>query len=104
MTIWVVLAAIGVGTYLLRVTMFLVAEGRGMPAALDEVLSMVAPAAMAALVAGMLFTADGHIDVVPVPELIAVAVGYVAIRLGGNVVVALAAGLPTMWVLTGLGL
>ena len=52
---------------------------------LDEVLSMVAPAAMAALVGAMLFTSDGRIDVVPLPQLVAVAVGYVAIRLGGNV-------------------
>ena len=104
MTIWVVLLAIGLGTYLLRATMFLVAEGRGMSAALDDVLSMVAPAAMAALVGAMLFTSNGRIEVVPLPELLAVAVGYVAIRLGGNVVVALAVGLPTMWLLTGLGL
>ena len=53
MTIWVVLLAIGLGTYLLRATMFLVHEGRGMSAGLDEVLSMVAPAAMAARAAVM---------------------------------------------------
>lgn len=104
MSTWVVLAVIGLGTYVLRVAMFLVADGKGLPSRLDDVLSMVAPAAVAALLGAILFTADGRIDAVPVPQLLAVAVGYLAVRLGGSVLLAFALGLPTLWALTWLGL
>ena len=100
MSAWIVIVAVGAGTYLLRISMFMVIARRSLPAWTLTPMGFVAPAAVAALVGSMLLTHDGTIAVVPLPELVAVAAGFVTVRRTGNVMHAIAAGMPAFWFLT----
>jgi hypothetical protein len=48
----------------------------------------------------MTLTSRGTVDAAPVPDLIAIAVGFAVTRRTGNVMHAIAAGLPTYWTAT----
>ncbi len=102
MTAWLVIIAVGVGTYGLRASMFVVLAQRSLPAWTETPLALVAPAALAALVASLLFTKNGTIAPAALPEIAAVGVGYLAVRRSGNVMHAFIAGMPVMWVLSWL--
>ena len=62
-------------------------------------MAAVAPAAVAALVGAMVLASDGRIEPLPAAQLAAVAAGFVAVRRTGNVMLAVAVGLPVMWAL-----
>jgi branched-subunit amino acid transport protein len=100
---WVAIVAIGLGTYLMRVSMFLVVGERELPVWVMRCLDVVGPAAVAAIVASMLFLHDGAVEA-PIAPTLAVLVGFVVVRRTGNVLHAFAAGLPTFWLLTAAGL
>jgi len=102
MTAWFVVLAVGVGTYVLRVSMFVVLGARAIPPWAEPVLSLVAPAAVAALTASMLLTAEGEVHPVPLAELAAVLAGFATVRRTGHLMHAFAVGLPVLWVLTPL--
>jgi branched-subunit amino acid transport protein len=103
-TTWIVMLAVGAGSYALRLSMLALLGRTGVPAWLASVLPWVAPAVIGGLVAAMVLTPGGSfISDVP-PELIAVAAGFVAVRRTGNVVHAFTAGMPVMWLLTALGM
>lgn len=104
MTAWLVILAVGVGTYVLRASMFVFVGRRTLPAWTATPMGFVAPAAVAALVASMVFTANGSIDAPPLPELAAVTTGFLAARRTGNVMLAFAFGMPTFWLLSALPL
>lgn len=97
MTAWLVILAIGLGTYLLRAGMFVVLGDRTLPGWTSTPLALVAPAAIAALVASMTLTADGAARVAPFPEVLAVAGAFAATRRSGNVMHSIAVGLPLFW-------
>ena len=100
MTAWIVILAVALGTYAMRASMFLVLGRRSLPAWTDLPMSFVAPAAIAALTASMLFTSGGAIDAPPLAELVAVGCGFAVVRRTGNVAHAFAAGLPVFWSLS----
>lgn len=102
MNTWIVLLAIGLGTYGFRVSMFVLLAGRVLPGWLDRPMSVVAPAAIAALVGVMAATQSGRIDPLPLPELLALAIGFVAVRRTGNVMHAFTIGLPALWIASAL--
>ncbi len=104
MTALLVFAAIGVGTYVIRSSMFVVLGDRALPAWLDQTMVLVGPAAIAALVASAAFTSQGRIEALPLSELLAIAAGFLVVRRTGNVLHALLVGFPTMWALALLGL
>jgi branched-subunit amino acid transport protein len=99
MTPWIVILAVGLGTYLLRVSMFVALGSRSLPRWTTAPMALVAPAAIAALVASLLFTSGDRIAVAPAAELVAVTAGFLAVRRSGNVMHAFLVGLPVMWVL-----
>lgn len=103
MSTWLVIAAIALGTYALRVSMFILVGERELPGWLQRSLALAGPAAVAALVATMLLVQEGRIAVEPAPT-IAVAVGFLVVRLTGNVLYAFVTGVPTLWLLTAAGL
>jgi branched-subunit amino acid transport protein len=103
MSTWLVIAAIGLGTYAMRASMFLVVGERVIPAWLERSLGLAGPAAIAAVVATMVLVQDGHLAVEPAPT-IAVVVGFLVVRRTGNVIHAFGAGLPTFWLLTAAGM
>jgi branched-subunit amino acid transport protein len=100
MTAWTVFLAIGAGTYALRASMFVLLGERSLPAWTETPLALVAPTAIAALVASMLFTHDGRQQLASAPELLAVAGAFVVTRRTGNVLHAIAIGLPVFWIAT----
>ena len=102
MSTWLVIAAVGLGTYAMRASMFLFAGEREFPAWLEGSLALAGPAAIAALVATMVLVQDGTLAVEPAPTA-AVVVGFLVVRRTGNVIHAFVAGLPTFWLLTALG-
>jgi branched-subunit amino acid transport protein len=100
MSAWIVILAVGAGTYLLRISMFMVVGRRSLPTWTITPMAYVGPAAIAALVGSMLLTANGSIAVVRLPELAAVAVGFATVRRTGNVMHAFATGMPAFWLLS----
>jgi branched-subunit amino acid transport protein len=102
MTTWIVLLTIGAGTYALRASMFVALRTRSLPARLNAPMTLIAPAAIAALVASMLFTSSGRVDPSSVAEVAAVAAGVVAVRRTGQVMHAFAVGLPVLWIVTAI--
>ena len=103
MSVWIAIAAIGLGTYLLRVSMFLVVGERELPGWVHRSLDLVGPAAVATLVATLVFVRDGAV-VAPLAPTLAVVVGFLVVRRTGNVTHAFLAGLPTFWLLSLFGL
>jgi branched chain amino acid efflux pump len=100
MTPWLVVVAVGAGTYLFRVSMVMLAGRRGSSDGFERVSRFVVPSAFAALAAGGVTAAcarsGGPEMVAPVA---AVAVAVVAVRRTGSPRVAIAAGMPTLWLL-----
>ena len=103
MSTWIALAAIGIGTYALRVSMFLVVGERELPGWVTRSLDLVGPAAVAALVASMVFVHHGTVAA-PVAPTVAVVIGFLVVRRTGNVTHAFVAGLPIFWLLSATGL
>jgi branched-subunit amino acid transport protein len=103
MSAWLVVLAVGVGSYLLRVSMIALV-GRGSSSAWFERASgFVAPSAFAALAGGGVTAACvGASGSGAVAPLVAVAVAVVAVRRSGSPHVAIAVGMPTLWVLNAL--
>lgn len=104
MTALIVFAAIGLGTYLIRSSMFIALGDRTLPVWLDQAMTLVGPAAIAALVASAAFTSGGRVEALPLSELLAIAAGFIAVRRTGNVLHALMVGFPTLWLLAAAGL
>ena len=100
MTAWIVILAVGLGTYALRASMFVILGRRELPTWTVTPMSYVGPAAIAALTASMLFTTAGAIETPPLAELGAVLAGFAAVRRTGNVAHAFAVGLPMFWLLS----
>lgn len=103
MTAWLVICAVGLGTYALRAVPFAVVGGRGLPTRTERALAFVGPAALGALVGGMLLTTHGSAEVPALPEVGAAAAVFVAVRRTGNVARGLMVGFTVLWALTWLG-
>ena len=97
MSTWIVLLAVGAGTYALRASMFVVLGRRSLPTWTERPMALVAPAAIAALTVSMLLTSNQSVDAAPTKELAAVIIGFIAVRRTGNVMWAFVAGLPVYW-------
>ncbi len=98
-----VILTVGLGTYLLRASMFVVLGGRTPPQWLQAPLAYVGPAGIAALVGAMLPTTRGHAGVGSIPSVVAAVAAFIFVRRTGNVMHAFAVGMPVFWTLTALG-
>lgn len=103
MTAWWVVLAVGLGTYAFRAVTFAVIGARRLPAWTQRPLTFVGPAAIGALVGGMVLTQHGRIEIAGPAELGAVVAAFVAVRRSGNVVHGLVAGFTVLWCLTAIG-
>lgn len=99
MSTWSVIIAVAAGSYALRVSMFVLLGNRSLPSWATAPMSLVAPAAVAALVASMLFVQHGAVQTPPLAELTAVGAGFAAVRRSGNVMHAFVAGMPAFWLI-----
>lgn len=102
MNTWLVVIAVGLGTYAFRAFAFLVVGDGGLPAWTRRPLAFVSPAALGALVGGMLLTGHGHAEVPGLAEAVAVAAAFVTVRRTGNVGRGILVGFPVLWALTWL--
>jgi len=101
MNAWLVIVAAGLGSYLFRISMVVLADRVTMPERLERASTFVAPAAFAALAAGGIAANTAGVDVAAwTAPLGAVVVAVIAVRLTGRPYAALLAGMPTLWVLT----
>jgi branched-subunit amino acid transport protein len=98
-TAWLVILAVGLGTYAFRAVGFVVV---GLPAWTQRPLAFVSPAALGALVGGMLLTGHGHAEVPALAEAGAVVAAFVTVRRTGNVGRGILVGFPVLWALTWL--
>ena len=100
MSAWIVIVSIALGTYVMRASMFVVFGGRSLPTWTERPMALVAPAAVAALVASTLVVDAGAVSLPSAAEFSAVAVGFVAVRRTGNVMHAFVAGMPVFWLMS----
>jgi branched-subunit amino acid transport protein len=104
MTPYLVVLAVGAGTYLFRVSLVGLVGRRGSSARFERAARFVVPSAFAALAAGSV-AAAARAATSPagtVAPVAAVAVAAAAARRTGSPRVALAVGMPTLWVLNAL--
>ena len=80
MTAWMVILAVGLGTYGLRATMFAFVATRPLPSRLGRALGFVGPAAIAALVATLTLTRSGTVEPAAAAQLLAIGAGFGAVR------------------------
>ena len=101
MTAFVVIAAVGVGSYLLRTSMLVLAARTGLPALIERASRAAVPVSFAALATAAVAhpTAGGGPQLAPVLSL---AVATAAVRLTGHRHAALLVGMPALWLLSAL--
>ncbi len=101
MTNLIIVIAVGLGTYLLRLSFIAIVGDRTMPDWALVPLRYVAPAVLAALVAPAVLLHDGALDVSPAsnPRAIAALVAIVIAWKTKNVVAVIVAGMSVVWVL-----
>ena len=101
---WGAVVAIGVGTYLTRLSFIGAFGEREMPAWMERPLRYVAPAVLGAIVLPAVVMPEGVIDFVPAsnPRFLAgVLAGAVAIRFR-NITVVITVGMAALWILDAL--
>src|SRR3954471_3454924 len=105
MTPWLVILAVGAGSYLFRISMLVLARRVGVPTWLARSTRFAMPTAFAALAATSLAhqvtttNAGGTGAAAPVA---AVLVATIAVRRTGSAHAALVAGMPTLWIVSSL--
>lgn len=102
MTAWLVICAVGLGTYAFRAVTFALVSERGLPAWAGRPLAFVSPAALGALVGGMLLTAHGSAELPALAEAGAALGAFVTVRRTGNIARGLLVGFTVLWSLTWL--
>lgn len=99
MSAWTAVLLAGLGSYLLRISMLVMAARHGLPAIVERAARVAVPVAFAALATTSLVAGVGA-DVESLAPVAAVAVAAVAVHRTGSVHAALLAGMPTMWLLS----
>jgi branched-subunit amino acid transport protein len=101
-TAWLVICAVGLGTYAFRAVTFAVVSARGLPAWAQRPLAFVSPAALGALIGGMLLTSHGTAELPALAEAGAAVAAFVTVRRTGNIARGLAIGFVVLWLLAWL--
>ena len=97
---WIVVIAVGVFSFLFRISMLALSSRMELPAGLDRAAKFAGPAAFGALAA----TALAHqVRAGSIAPVIAVAAAVIAVRRTGKPQVALLAGMPAFWLVSALG-
>ena len=103
MSVWIVILAVGLGSYLFRLSMILLIDRFTMPSLIDRASGLVAPAAFAALAAGGVATACTSVGASQAAApLAAVAAAVIAVLRTGSSYAAILVGMPTLWIMTSL--
>lgn len=101
MSEFAIVVAIGIGTYLIRLSFIGIVGDRAMPDWAMVPIRFVAPAVLAALAAPAVLLHDGALAVSPPtnPRALAAAVALLLAWKTKNVAVVIAAGMATVWAL-----
>lgn len=99
MTPFLVVAAVGIGSYLFRVSMLVLAARNGLPPIVERAAAYAVPVSFAALATVAVAPRIGSHPAALAP-LTSVAVAVVAVRRTGSPHAALLAGMPTLWVMS----
>lgn len=103
MNAWIVILAVGLGSYLFRLSMIMLVDRITMPSPLERASGLVAPAAFAALAAGGVATACADVGASQaIAPLAAVTVAVIAVLRTGSSYAAILLGMPTLWIMTSL--
>ncbi|MFW5899000.1 MAG: AzlD domain-containing protein [Jiangellaceae bacterium] len=101
MTAWLVVLLAGLGSYLFRISMVVLANRVTLPETVMRASAFVAPAAFAALAATGVTAGIVGLDLVgALPPLAAVVVAVAVVLRTGRPYYAVVAGMPTLWLLT----
>jgi branched chain amino acid efflux pump len=101
MTPVVVIAAVGIGSYLLRISMLVLAARGGLPPLIERAARTAVPVSFAALAKVAVAQPARGAGLQPAPVLSVVAAAIV-VRVTGRRYAALLAGLPVLWLLSAL--
>lgn len=101
MSPYLVVLAVGLGSYAFRLSMLVLAARTGLPPMVERAARHAVPVSFAALAATALGGQVASADVAA-PPLAAAAVAVLAVRRTGSPHAAIAAGLPTLWLLSAL--
>jgi branched-subunit amino acid transport protein len=103
MNAWLVIVAVGLGSYLFRLSMIILTGRITMPPYLERASGLVVPAAFAALAAaGVAAACSGFGITAAAAPLTAVAAAVIAVLRTGSPQAAILVGMPTLWVATAL--
>lgn len=103
MNTWLVIVAVGLGSYLFRLSMIILTGRITMPPYLERASGLVVPAAFAALAAAGVAAACSGLGITgAVAPLTAVAAAVIAVLRTGSPQAAILVGMPTLWVVTAL--
>ncbi|MFL6206398.1 MAG: AzlD domain-containing protein [Acidimicrobiales bacterium] len=100
MSAWAVIAVAGAGSFLLRISMLVLAARRGVPTIVERAAGFAVPVAFAGLAAGALASYTVRTGSSALPALVGVAAGLAAVRRTGSAPAAILVGMPTIWVLS----
>jgi branched chain amino acid efflux pump len=96
---WIVVVAVGAGSYLFRISMLVLAARAGLPPLVERAARHAVPVSFAALATAAL-TAHLAASAATLPPVVAVAAAVVAVRRTESPHAALAVGMPTLWILS----
>ena len=103
MNTWLVIVAVGLGSYLFRLSMIILTGRITMPPYLERASGLVVPAAFAALAAAGVAAACSGLGITgAAAPLTAVAAAVIAVLRTGSSQAAILVGMPTLWVATAL--
>jgi branched-subunit amino acid transport protein len=103
MNTWIVIVAVGLGSYLFRLSMIILTGLITMPPYLERASGLVVPAAFAALAAAGVAAACGGLGLTrAAAPLVAVAAAVIAALRTGSSQAAILVGMPVLWAATAL--
>ena len=103
MNTWLVIVAVGLGSYLFRLSMIILTGRFTMPTYLERASGLVVPAAFAALAAAGVAVACSGLGVTrAAAPLAAVVAAVIAVLRTGSSQAAILVGMPVLWIATAL--
>jgi len=101
MNVWLVVVLAGVGSYLFRISLVMLADRVTMPQRLERTSVFVAPVAFAVLAVGGITASTMGVELVVVlPPVVAAAAAIAAALLTRSASAAVLAGMPTLWIVS----
>ena len=98
-----IVLVVGIGTYLMRAGLVLLLADRPLPPAVERALRNVGPAVLAALTVSLVASESASGSRIEVSEIAALVVAALVAWRRYSLLVTLAAGMITLWVVEALG-